>query len=33
MRSDRMAVGDLVLCRIKGRSVYGEVTRGQRRAS
>jgi hypothetical protein len=25
MRTDRMAVGDLVLCRIKGRSVYGEV--------
>ena len=25
MRLDRIAVGDLVLCRIKGRSVYGEV--------
>jgi hypothetical protein len=25
MRLDRVAVGDLVLCRIKGRSVYGEV--------
>lgn len=25
MRLDRIYVGDLVLCRIKGRSVYGEV--------
>lgn len=25
MRLDCVAVGDLVLCRIKGRSVYGEV--------
>jgi hypothetical protein len=25
MRLDRIAAGDLVLCRIKGRSVYGEV--------
>ena len=25
MRLDRIAVGDLVLARIKGRSVYGEV--------
>ena len=25
VRLDRVAVGDLVLCRIKGRSVYGEV--------
>jgi hypothetical protein len=25
MRLDRIAVGDLVLCRINGRSVYGEV--------
>jgi len=25
MRLDRVAVGDLILCRIKGRSVYGEV--------
>ena len=25
MRTDRIAVGDLVLAKIKGRSVYGEV--------
>ena len=25
MKLDRIGVGDLVLCRIKGRSVYGEV--------
>jgi hypothetical protein len=25
MRLDRVAVGDLVLCQIKGRLVYGEV--------
>ena len=25
MRLDRVAVGDLILARIKGRSVYGEV--------
>ena len=25
MRLERIAVGDLVLCRVKGRSVYGEV--------
>lgn len=25
MRLHRIAIGDLVLCRIKGRSVYGEV--------
>jgi translation initiation factor 2 gamma subunit (eIF-2gamma) len=25
MRLERIRVGDLVLCRIKGRSVYGEV--------
>jgi len=25
VRTDRIAAGDLVLCRIKGRSVYGEV--------
>ncbi len=25
MRLDRIRIGDVVLCRIKGRSVYGEV--------
>ena len=25
MRLERIRIGDLVLCRIKGRSVYGEV--------
>ena len=25
MRLDRVGEGDLILCRIKGRSVYGEV--------
>jgi hypothetical protein len=25
MRLERVAVGDVILCRIKGRSVYGEV--------